>query len=403
MLKLTKYNRFDIYLIVIIVIQVFGIYGGALQPVRVLSILSFPFLIMSNFKADVFKQFSYEFLFFFIFIISGLTLTIFSEYINVAIKEVLYLAVSFNMIFNIIIASSRAKHPKLSIITAWLLFLIISLPIGLYEIFFNWHFSNSKIEAGSLLGGHYNTIRKFAALTFGNFNLFNVVIVYAVPFVISFLLMGKKKKYIKFLVWILIILAGFIVLVNGSRGSFLAIFICFLLFLFKSAVSGKTKNILYLIVLVFFTINYLFTKGSDLILTFTDKQDRLFSDSIRMNLLKFSLNEFSFHNFLGVGPANIELIIVNKYGYIMGATHNLFLEILVQYGMIVFMGFLYFLYKIYKQKSKVDRISKFIIFTSILLIPLTSIINSKYLAGVNVWLFLASLIIISNNKFKKLT
>ena len=399
--KSKTYNKYDIYIIVIIAIQFFGIYGGALQPVRVFSIISFPFLLASDMKSSHLREYRYEFLFFLLFIIWGLFLTVFAIYIEEALKEIIYLVVSFNMIFNVIIASGKAKNPKLSIIKGWGVLLLLALPIGLYEIYFDWHFSNSKTGSGTLVGGYNQVVKNFAALTFGNYNLFNVVIVYAIPFLIScFFIKGLKKK-IKVIIWGLILMGSFIVLVNGSRGSFLAIILCFLLFFRKSFFKNK-KNIFILVILISGSVYYLMSKGGNLLLTFTDKKDRLFSDNTRSTLIEFSLKELINSNFLGVGPANIEQIIINQYQYKLGATHNLFIEILVQYGIIIFIGFLYFLFRIYKRSFKVDKISKYIVITSLVLIPLSSVVNSKYLAGVNIWLLLGSLLIISNDKLKKI-
>ncbi|QNM85776.1 O-antigen ligase family protein [Polaribacter pectinis] len=397
--KRTIYNRFDIYITLLIALQFFGIYGGALQPVRVLSLLSFPVLLMC--RANL-KYYRYEFVFFVFFLISGLALTIFSFYVAEAMKELLYLAISFNMVFNVIIAANNAKRPKNSIIRGWFLFLLFALPIAVFEIFFDWHFSNSKVSAGTFLGGHDRVLKKFAALTFGNFNLFNVVIVYALPFAFSFLLLDKLEKKIKVVLLALLLTGGLVILVNGSRGAFLGAIICVACFFWKSFTKKKRKNLFVLIAVLVMGINYLTTKGSNLLLVFTDKKDRLFSDNARQTLIEISFEELVNSNFLGVGPANIEYIIVNNHGYNLGATHNLFMEILAQYGLPVFLGFIYLLYRIYKRAFKVDKISKYIIITSILIIPITSVINSKYLAGVNFWLFLASLLIISNHKLKKI-
>lgn len=47
-----KYNKYDFIIILFIASLVFGLLGGSLQPIRIITLIFFPFLV-SNFKRGI--------------------------------------------------------------------------------------------------------------------------------------------------------------------------------------------------------------------------------------------------------------------------------------------------------------------------------------------------------------
>jgi O-antigen ligase len=82
------------------------------------------------------------------------------------------------------------------------------------------------------------------------------------------------------------------------------------------------------------------------------------------------------------------------------APHNLFLEIGVQFGLVIFLLFMGMLLRLFlKQSSNKNKSSKFIIISSLAMFPLTSIIDSGYILSIVIWLFLASLYVIADKQY----
>ena len=66
----------------------------------------------------------------------------------------------------------------------------------------------------------------------------------------------------------------------------------------------------------------------------------------------------------------------------------------MQYGFVILAFFLFFLFLLYtKGRKTTDRLSKFIIYTSLWTIPFASVINSHYLLIPELWIYYASLFI----------
>jgi hypothetical protein len=108
------------------------------------------------------------------------------------------------------------------------------------------------------------------------------------------------------------------------------------------------------------------------------------------------------YNLLGVGSGNFQTVMNKNFIIETAAAHNLFLEILVQYGIFIFIGFIILLIRIFNRNKHVDKFSNYIVLLGLYTFPIAVIINSNYLDVVNTWVYLSSLLIIGDKKFLSL-
>ncbi|MDL2323281.1 O-antigen ligase family protein [Bacteroidales bacterium OttesenSCG-928-A17] len=395
-------NLFDKLIILVLALQSLGAVGGAFQVVRIIAILLMPLGISFLLKKTTIRiHYRYEIIFFSFLIIYGFISLIWVINLENGFREVIYITVNAILFFLIIYLANNAKDPYNSIIKGWIFFLLITIPIALYEIWFNAHLTMSILESDGFVNTGYEIIqRRSASVTFINPNGYVLLLIYAMPFLFSnFLKIGIKKGFL-FLNTIISFFLIYVILNNASRGGLLCVFIqLFVLFYFlvKSKSHFFTSSLLFF--LIFFLLIFVF-KDSFFMLS-----NRLgvlgLGDASREDLIYNSLSIFYDSNFWGVGAGNLQCHL-SKISNFLYAPHNLFLEIGVQYGLIIFFLFIGLLLRIVKKSFQgKDRVNKFIIVSSLLLLPLSSVINSTYISGVNFWLLLASLVIISDKYYLK--
>ena len=102
----------------------------------------------------------------------------------------------------------------------------------------------------------------------------------------------------------------------------------------------------------------------------------------------------------GIGGLGVAMEKIAGKGSVL-APHNAFFEILVQYGVIVFLFFLNYLRRIYFNiKNRADSQYSGVIYSSLISMPIVFIINSVYLANPFFWAFLMSLYVFSNKRYR---
>ena len=398
-IKNTQYNFYDRALSLLIALQIFGIYGGALQPIRVFIILLIPAAALYLTRSHIIGYFRYEARYFAVFLIYAIVAGLFVNDQVAAIKELSYLAVNFSSIFVIIYLASNAINPKKSIINGWVLLFIFSIPIAFIEIFFDYHVPISVLKSDEIAGG-IGESRRSASVTFGNYNAYNVILVYTLPFISAWLLI-RKRFWAQFFGWFIILLLFFIVVTNASRGSLVCISVTFIVFLFhylKSGIRGRYFFVSALSVVVAFIV----IKYADAIFTLIAYRFSEFGvqDNNRSALIYNSIELFFKSYCLGVGTGNFQSAMSYYSNLPIIAPHNFFLEIAVQYGLFIFIGFLILLVRLYKRTTKEkNRPFRFIVFISLLIYPLASVINSGYIEGISIWVQLGSLFIIGDPRF----
>ena len=396
-ISLQKANYYDNLTILFILLQVFGGLGGLFQPIRIFVFLSFP-IILFSFKYKINNSvYNYEILFFIFWIIYGIISLLWAIQPFEGIKELIILIFNFYSYFLLIYIARRANNPYNSIIKGWTLLFIFTIPIALIEFIFDIHFSISYDSESQILNYGFVTIRRvFASVTYMNLNGYNTMLCYMMPFVFSNLLYNFSKiKATAF--WILNLLLGYIVIINGSRAAFINFLICLILFSYFYVNRKRSFfKLLGIFLLTSIITIYFFYDIFNLI------SIRLLGEGIndfqRMQIISSGWDAFIKSHFWGVGAGNFMPVMEQVYKQSLTSPHNFLLEIAVQYGfliLVLFIGLFFRLYK--KQKNNQSKFTKFIILSALFTFPLLSIIDSSYIISPYPWIFISSLFIIANN------
>lgn len=397
---LKEFNKYDKLIILLIVILAFGGYGGALQPIRVIAIFFSPYVILMLSKKYINKQLQSILLFFAIWYVFSIFSLLWTSDLAEGLKQLLHYYSHISLFLLLFILSSKAVCPVKSILIGWCLFLAVTIPFALNEIVNDVHLGISMLGSDTDKNlGNMVFSKKFASVTFGNYNSYVTVLCLILPFLLTSFFVFKTKISQLFL-WLFLGCLTVILFINASRGGLLVWIISiafFSYFYYKYYSISKLKTIFIFISIVivfvyyfdaiFLQLSYRFMAGSS-----------LFEDTDRFDIYTAALSVLSETVGVGSGIGSIHASIAKvKLGVI--AAHNLWLELLVQYGVVIFLLFIVFIVKTFKKlctsSSVINRTLGVI--TMAILLPM-SVINSGYLLMPVVWLFFASLYIISLNK-----
>lgn len=398
-------NRYDYNIILLISLVSLGIIGGAFQPLRVIAILFFPSVliwIVSKKHSAKIQKIIFLFIVWYVYLVFSIFWTI---DVSQGLKEIFYYLVHFLLFFQLIAWSEKANDPKRSVILGWVLVLLLTLPIAIYEVTTFNHLPLDVFESDLTmnLDGEVKPYR-YASTTFGNYNGYVVNMMFCFPFLLAAIL--KERGY-SFKV-ILLIFFSFIViiLINASRGGFLVTLICLLVFLYYIAKNFRLtpRKIGSLVLLLalgvgfsYFLSLYSDTYFSRIIYRSSFGTSSFTDDTARSDIIVAGIGILKDSSFLGYGVGS-ELLALTNASVDIPSSHNLFLEILIQYGVFIFLGFIYLLYRIFYSafllKDERDKIILYGVMFSFL--PLM-VINSGYLTMSSFWVFISSLLIISTN------
>lgn len=397
-----KRNASDFLLIITISLLVFGGFGGALQPIRIFSLVMFPFVFRFLLKKSNNKQIaktSRVVIILYIFFIVSLLWT---SDINEGFKEIIYYGIHLNLFLLIVMLYMKAHKPFSSLLIGWTLFIFLTQIIAFNEIFFDVHLDLSIFESDKMMNvGGMLVQKKFAAVTFGNYNGYVTVVALSLPFLFGLFTTVEKKTH-QIITLAIISFAYFSLFINASRGGILASMIILGVFLVFSK-KLKIKNIRFNFVLLIPLFLVLLYRYYDVIfeqLFYRTLAGSSFTeDTGRFELFGRALEAFYNKPFFGGGIGSLETEMAG--GSIL-VPHNMFLEVLVQFGFFVTLFFLIYLVKHLVEANRLNNpVNKFIIYAAILSLPIASIVNSGYLLMPVFWIFLASLYCISFLKIGK--
>lgn len=396
----TELNRYDKLIFLLISLQAFGGFGGFLQPVRFMILLLLPFLLTSkNFNLKAYK---YELITFYIWIVYGTISLIWVYFMEESIKEILYLIIYFAGFFVLIYLSSNAKQPKESIIKGWIFLFIITIPVAVVELFYDIHLPSAYDQEAVMMNFQEIGVleRRFASINYGNLNGYNVILIYTLPFVLSIQL-SNLSKVRKLLGWTVFIMLSSIILMNGSRGAFLSLLIIVAVFILYY--TKNIKTLIYIVILISLPLLYfLFTDNEINKLISARFIEQGIVDNTRLNLIQMGLQALRDSNFMGIGAADFNPTMKYKYNQELTSSHNFFLEVLVQYGVLIFILFIGLFIRIFNNNKSNDiKTSSFIVISSLCIYPLSSIITSGYIQSAWTWLFIASLYVVADKRFEK--
>lgn len=269
----------------------------------------------------------------------------------------------------------------------WTIILGISNLAAWYEIAFSKYLFTISNNI-SVYG-----FRSQPVFTFVNINDFATYLAISIPFV--FLWLNNDKKLVKKSLGYLLILSTILVIYNtGSRGALLALVIGFV-FLFGityikiNKKSMRTLFLAFLAILVVLAIASWAGYLDKLLFKFIYNSEA--SNSVRINLMKNGLEYLKASKLFGVGSGNVEYWLENTSYYGVAGIryiHNWWFEVLVNFGLPIFAGYLIYWLKILIKNIKLARssdnkVSKYlamaVVIFSIAIISPSSILLMKWL------------------------
>lgn len=396
-IKAKSYNKFDIFIFVLIISLAFGGFGGMYRIHRVLSVLLLPELFLCYPKCEE-KTKSY--LFFFLFLsVYSLISTLWVSNISEAFKYYFaYSLFDFLIFFEIIVFSYFSKDVVRSISNGWTMAIFLTLIVAYWEITTDNHLSLAKQEGEMMTA--FMELRRFACVTFFNYNNYVTFLCFALPFVFYQLIKNDHRR-VDIYVYASIIIASFIcILYNLSRGGVISVLI--MTFVYLLMTRQNKKNVLRNLSILCIAIIALLSLNDIVFNNVIDKfQNRgIYEDYSRFSIWEDALKLFmSTHGFgVGIGGANEAMAKVSHTGYY--ATHNMLIEFLLNFGIVFVVVYLCFLFKLlFKTMSLKDVPRKATVYMTFAAMPIYTIINSTYLNNAYVFASLASIIVyVYNNK-----
>lgn len=397
------------YIIVFLIIFLLwlGGLGGSLQPSRLLLLIA-PFLVPMLSKVPHIsfnKEIRFGIKMYAFWLIYGIITLLWSvDSLAGLTSEIIVMFIGMLSIVVFPIFLRNDKKSLKVIRNAWIFGFICTLPIAFYEISTMQHFS--YLEEERLLGG-LGVYAPFASIFFGNYNNYCVYICFCFPF-LFWALIETPHKIWKIIYGALVGVGILIIFINTNRTSLVVIalyLLCFIRFKIKSVLT-----ILGVLVLVIVLYNYLpesLRSTLDMLYNYRVNVDYSEDESSKLRRgvfeegVRFLVESAGF----GSGAGSFEEMMLRspKYDGISNP-HNLFLEIFVQYGVIVFGLFIYWFWlilkKIYKNTS-LNGYSKRILYMAIFTIPITGIINSAALGYTVWWIYFSSLMMIASINLEK--
>ena len=389
-------NKYDKMIVLLLTSMAFGNIGGALQVSRLLTILFIPFLVK---KSSILRRGYNNYWQFFVFFIGYCLLSlIWTPDKSDGFIHLIYFIIHFLFFFEILIFSNLTENATDSITKGWMFSVSLTLIVALWEIITDNHLSLSAHESERMINtGEAIFQQRFAAVTFYNYNSYVTFLCFALPFVF-YRIVNISKVHLKTLLPILVILVSyFCILCNASRGGLLSITIMLFLYIIRSPKS-KFKN--YTLLLVFFIGAYVLIKFADiffLAISARSSAGGLFEGSSRFEIWGVALQTFLHTLGFGTGIGGISASM-SKFTTGIIVPHNLFLEILVEFGIIIFMIFIVFLLKLYYKSFKLrDKKLKSFLYIALMPYPVYCIIDSGYLLNYWGFAFFASIIFFINS------
>lgn len=401
---LKLYNRFDIYIILLLASLVAGNLGGSLQIVRILTLFLSPAFIkkLPTIIGLVGGMWRWCLVF---LVFSAISILWTPAGIADGIVGFVYNVVHLLLFFELIVFAKFARVPIKSILVGFLIAFVISAIIAFWEIFTDNHLSLSKFDeakASKTSSGDVY-VRYFAAVTFLNLNMYVTFLCFLLPFLFYGFLTDINNKKAKFAYLVATFIAIILVLFNGSRGGLLAV--CAMMAIFVLWMIRSKGGIVYLFVILSGAV-FLLVKYGELILStliVRMSSSSLVEDDSRFSIWSNVMNVVWDYCALGCGTGGLSKAMEQ---YALGgitAAHNIFLEILSQYGLIFCIVYISFLYKIIKRIKPIkESARKLCLYQSILSFPIIGIINSGYLTQASLFAVMASLYVLANYERIKL-
>lgn len=385
-------NKFDLLLTLIPLTLAFGAVGGALQVTRLVGIVLFP-LLLSHYRCakPFINSYLIWILFFYIFCLVSLVWT---PDRSEGVKELFYYFVHFAVFFEIIVFSKKANQSLASISKGWLWAVSLTLVVALWEFTTDNHLSYAYDDSDLMMnaGGGMVVQRLFASVTFGNPNAYVTFLCFAFPFLLYGLLASSNVKNT---IWsiVAIILTIVTLLLDASRGGILAMGVMVAIFLIMTPKSKQFNLLIILSVILLGLVLYSYKDTIFLVIGLRAADGAMFKDDARSVIWTNALKAFGDTGGLGTGIGGMQkgMAAVTKG---ITVTHNMMLEVLLQYGVLFFLVYLCFLVKLALRSLRIkDKPVKITTMAALIAMPVYTIITSQYLLDPVLFISLSSLIV----------
>lgn len=395
-MKESKYNKYDLCLFLLILCTAAGMWGGAFKPARVISIVLFVPMLLSYEKVNL-KYIKVIVIFLVFLIIWSLFSMLWTPNIESGVAEWGNMILRILFFLEVVVFGLLSKNTNNTLINGWTIAFLITAIIAVWELNTGNHLeiSNYSEGEGNINLGHGNIIvRQFAAATFYNYNGYVTFICFCLPF-----LFGLSYRWtlgVKQLLAIVpVVLVLYVFILNASRGGIIGFVIFAAVFLFyrlpESSLSAKLSYALILVgIVLFFFYSWEFIS---FYLEYRMEDSGL--SSSRTQIWASCWDAFLETGFIGCGVGGV-IDILTKHHAFIPQPHNFFIEVLLEFGIIVFIWMLVLMVKVYRKGrySKSDFV-KYVRISSLLAIPFITMIDSGYVQSIHIWAFLGSLLLIN--------
>lgn len=384
------YNKYDRILVLFVLSLFLGGIGGAFQAPRILAVLFLPFLVGKVANCKCIRNIL---LFFVLFILYCFVSLLWTPDVQEGLKEIIYYFINFILLTEIIVFSKYAKEPLKSLSHGWAVVVFLLSLIVAWELATGNHLSMAREEDMLMNFGGVVADRLTVSATYGNYNGYVTFLCFAIPWIIYYFLISESLFFRG--ISLIALLGSFVaILINGSRGGLFCLGIFAVVYYLL--MPQNKKNVLRSLILVAILCVILFKYSEELLLVIELKSEAtgMTTDKPRMDIWNASLNILLQTGGVGVGVGGMIPALKAYSSSIIPITHNIFLEALLQYGVIPSLFFFGFLIKLFKRGLKVlDKNRRMSVIMSLAALPVYGIINSNYLLGPDLYVLLGTIFV----------
>ena len=389
-------RKYDFFIIILIASLSFGIIGQAYQVPRVLAVVFLPVLIASfKYARNYVKPYLLCFAAFCFFCLLSMAWT---PDFDTGIKELVYYLVHFLLFLEVIVFSRLSKSPTYAVSMGWMVAVSMTLVVALWEIFTGHHLSMAVFKSEAIIKtGTEIVVRRNASVTFGNFNTYVTFLCFAFPFLLYRVSRIRGLKIRAAIPVIVVLLAAVCILFNASRGGILTLVGMSGIYVIM---NSSNKYTLPLTIVIVLAAGYILYSNGNILdaINARSSEQGMFESNERIVIWIATMKAFVSTYGLGVGIGGMQVAIA-QFTTGVTITHNLFLEILLQYGVIFFSVFLFFLVRLYKKTVKLNNVAiKTTLLMALITMPVYGIINSGYLLSPGFYVLLSSLIVFADDE-----
>jgi len=276
-----------------------------------------------------------------------------------AIRHIVFLFMAVSVIFFAVYYFSNSKDLK-GFYYLWLLVLAALIPIGLWE-----NLTGNHLSVSGLIGAPRVNIF-MPSTVFKNPNDFATFLALSIPFIIA-LIRYRRSIFTRSVGLVVLGVSLYLLLETSSRANYLAVILEFaFLFTFLFRLKAKFKTVILGGLLILALVVALPGVTQRLAGTISEELESITSPwsltygstGVRINLIKNSLIFLGRTGGFGVGAGNVEYWMENSQVHDTHGTlnlHNWWAELLANYGVFTFAGYILFylaiiakLYEIYR-------------------------------------------------------